>query len=360
MKSSILHSTMFKVDPNGNGGNHRTAQIAELVNLAELELSDVKSIQTNRWSRYINGIRFLSKHNFKVHFSPQIIGYCGHYYQAYKDALEQHAGVKLLLLEATTSYILTHAAQENNFKILAIPQNLESLVVGYEDPFIRKSLPESLENEIKHLAKSDAIFCISREEQWLLRFWGIDADFLPYYPAKSLLSNLLEIRKLRNYLQNQKFLILGSATNKPTLVGMIEQIQWLNQLEKAIDFEVNIAGHGTEQLKEYCDRPNFTLHGTVESEKLNHLLINAKAVLIHQKAGVGALTRIPEMVIAGIPVIANGNACRSAFAYPGVYCYDNQSELAELMSKPLDSPEILPRPVEAEKRFINCLQQLAY
>ncbi len=359
MKKSILNATIFKLEPNGNGGNHRATQIAELVNLAELEVSAVKNISTTRWSRYINGIRFLAKHPFKIHFSPKMIGLCGYYYQTYKHAIEQHTSVKLLVLETTNNYICIYAAKEKNFKILAVPQNIESLVLGQKDPFTRQFLPESLENEIKYLAKSDAIFCISREEQWLLRLRGIDADFLPYYPAKSILSNLLEIRKLRNHLQNQKFLILGSATNKPTLVGMIEQIQWLNQLEKAINFEVDIAGHGTEQLKEYCDRPNFTLHGTVDSQKLNHLLINAKAVLVHQKAGVGALTRIPEMVIAGIPVIANGNACRSAFSYPGVYCYDNQSELADLMSKPLDSPDILPRPIEAEKRFINCLKQLA-
>lgn len=64
------------------------------------------------------------------------------------------------------------------------------------------------------------------------------------------------------------------------------------------------------------------------------------------------------MLIAGIPVIANSNACRSVFSYQGVYCYDNESELADLMSKQLDSLSVLQRPLEAEKRFTDCLQQL--
>ncbi len=356
----ILRTTIFEANPNGNGGNHRSIQIAELVNLSGLEINDIKPIATNRLNRYINGVRLLVKHQFRVYPSYTMVGFCGHQYQIYQNAFKQHQSVKLLLWEATGSYIVTYAAKEFDFKIIATPQNLESLVIGRKDPFTHKYIPESLENEIQHLSKSDAIFCISREEQWLLNLRGIAADFLPYYPPQPILLNLLEVRKLRESLQKTKFLVLGSATNQPTRLGMIEQIEWFNEIKKEIDFKVDIAGYGTEQLKEYCDSPNFTLHGTIDSQKLNELLVNAKAVLVHQKAGVGALTRIPEMLIAGIPVIANGNACRSAFSYPGVYCYDNKPELADLMSKPLDAPEILQRPVAAETRFINCLKQLAH
>ncbi|NJL53101.1 MAG: hypothetical protein HC930_14560, partial [Hydrococcus sp. SU_1_0] len=53
------------------------------------------------------------------------------------------------------------------------------------------------------------------------------------------------------------------------------------------------------------------------------------------------------------------NACRSAFTYPGLHCYDNESELAELLNMDLEIPEILPRPAKAEKRFIDCLRKLA-
>lgn len=359
--NNILRNSIFQVDITGHGGNRRTAQLVELVSAAGFEFSDIpKEGKTNRISRYLNGAYFLKKYNLTTSLSYQRIGLCGHYYLVYKNFLENYSGIKLLLWEETGNYIIPCIAKEKLFKVIAVPQNLESLGVGHINLLTqKKSVEKNFEDEIKYLSKADAVFCISREEQWLLKLRNIDADFLPYYPPKTIVSSLLELRKLRQDSPKERFLILGTAHNPPTKVGIIEQIQGLKQVNQEIEFEVDIAGYGTEQLETYCDLPNFTLHGTVDSEQLNTLLINAKAVLLHQKAGVGALTRIPEMLIAGIPVIANGNACRSAFNYPGVYCYDSVWELADLMSKSLDSPDILPRPVAAEKRFIHCLQQLA-
>ncbi|MGH8000607.1 MAG: hypothetical protein ACREPR_14555, partial [Brasilonema sp.] len=281
-------------------------------------------------------------------------------YRFYRKAFTKHSDVKLLLWEANREYCLIapYVAKDFQFKVLAVPHNIEALVPGNTDPFTGKSFPLSLENELKCLSQADSVFCISREEQWLLRSYGIEADFLPYYPPKSILSELLEFRRIRDGLIANRFLILGTAYNPPTYLGMIQQIQLLNQINKNVDFHIDIAGYGTEQLKEYCDGPNFTLHGTVDQGKLNYLLSNVKAILVHQKAGAGALTRIPEMLIAGVPIIANSNACRSAFDYPGVYCYDNQVELAALVNKSLDFPPILERPVAAERRFIDCFKHL--
>jgi len=361
MNNFILRDTYFSSNPNGHGGDRRTSQIAELVSLAGYEVSDIdKDIATNKWTRFLNGIRFVAQHKFKVEPFYRF-GACGFPYQIYRNAFTNHSGVKLLLWEATRELFLIapYVARKAKFKVIAVPHNLESLVVGQIDHFVGRGFPESFENEMKHLSQADAVFCISREEQWLLNLRGLNADFLPYYPPKPILANLLNLREARKSSLNQRFLILGTAMNQPTLVGLIEQIQWLNQIRKEINFEVDIAGYGTEQLKDYCNNPSFTLHGTVDSQQLNDLLINAKAVLVHQKAGVGALTRIAEMLSAGIPVIANSNASRSAFGYPGVYCYDNKNELVELMSKQLDLPAMLKPPSAAQKRFVDCLKNLA-
>jgi hypothetical protein len=100
--------------------------------------------------------------------------------------------------------------------------------------------------------------------------------------------------------------------------------------------------------------------GSVSSDELNKILTTTKAVLIHQLAGVGALTRIPEMLIAGVPVIANGNACRSSFEYDGIYHYEDQTELKEMLSKSeFPFPQMLPRPRCAEERFIKTLRELS-
>ena len=371
MTRAILRSTRRKSNPHGNGYDRRSLQLAELVQSAELEIADIRKTSKNRISRYINGFLFLCKYRFQLYPLSRLYPYVdflhsyrflrifGEEVENYRNALDRHTGIKLLLWEATEKLIPSCIAQTAGFKLIAVPHNLESLVVDLDNSYNWQDLSKLFQIEIKQLAKANAIFCISREEQWLLNLFGVQADFLPYYPPEPILSELLTVREARNNSVQNRFLILGTAKNPPTFLGMVKQLQCLQKIRQEIKFEVDIAGYGTEELKKYCDHPSFILHGTVEYQKLNELLTNAKAVLIYQEAGVGALTRIPEMLIAGIPVIANSNACRSAFSYSGLYSYDNDYELAELMGKKLHIPVIVQRPVEAEKRFINCLKKLA-
>lgn len=363
MKNLILRNTTFKVDPNGHGGNRRTAQIAELVQSAGYEIADVgcwANSPSGRLANYVNGVRFWVQNPLEILPLPRLINLCGHQSQIFQQAIDRHPGRKLLLWEATRSSIGLQVAKNSHFKVVAVPHNLESLLANQKDIFTRRSLPGSLQDELKRLAKADAVFCISREEQWLLRLFGIKSDYLPYYPPQTALANLMQVRQWREQQLSEphKFLILGTASNTPTRLGMIEQILLLKKLRREVDFEVDIVGYGTEKLEDYCDSDAFTLQGSVDSEKLHYLLKNAKAILLYQTKGSGALTRIPEMLIAGIPIIANSHACRSAFSYPGVYCYDHELELMDLMSKELDLPKLLPPPVKAAKRFINCIKRL--
>lgn len=356
--NNILCITSFLPDLSGHGGNRRTAQIAELIESAGLGIENAKHTGSTRFARYIRGISIYARNNFNHLKGYSILGTWGHSYIGYKTSFEQHLGHKLAIWESTADPVVTYLAEDNKYKTIAVPQNIESLVASYGDYPNLKSVLSNLENEVCHLAKSDAIFCISREEQWLLKLFGIESDFLPYYPAKQIFNELLDIRKSRTSSEKSRFLVLGTANNPPTLIGMIEQIKILVEIRKEVSFEVDIAGYGTESLGEHCIDANINLLGTISVSKLHDLMKGAIAVLIHQKAGVGALTRIPEMLIAGIPVIANANACRSAFTYEGTYCYDDKSELAELMTKNLSMPEVLPRPKEAEKRFIDSLLAL--
>lgn len=344
----------------GYGGNKRTMQLAELVQLANYAIADIKrQVQTTRWSRYSQGWQFLNRYKFEIKPKLKMVGVCGYIYQRYKQSFQSHSGQKIFLQEEPNNFISYYAAQEEGFKTLAVPHNLETFVVGYKDFFTGKGLPYCLELEIKHLAMADAVFCISREEQWLLKMRGIDADFLPYYPPQSARSQLLEVRNSRIEASSQRdrFLIVGVANNPSTALGLIEQAQWLKSIAKQSDLIVDVAGYDTEKLAEHFEHPIFKFHGTVEPQTLRKLMIEAKAVLLHQNTGVGALTRIPDMLVAGVPVIANSHACRSAHGYAGVYCYENELELADLLNKPLEIPPLLAPPAAAEKRFINCLHQ---
>ncbi len=353
---SILDS-FFEPSASGHGGNRRSAQILEIIERSQISITRMNRQLLNRpRDRYLAGIgslihpqtaRFILKHQIQVQPSVKNIAFCGFQRQLYDRVLAQHTGNKLLIWEATKNYVAPYVAQDRNFRVIALPHNLES--------FVPDAFYESLTTEIQSLVKADIVFCISREEEWLLRLHGANAHYLPYYPPTAIEQHLLTIRARRD--PQDRYLILGSATNPPTRQGMIEQIEWLRQIRQHFSFEVDIVGYGTESLKEYCDQ-SFVLHGAIDEDRLTQFLIQAKAALVHQTASSGALTRIPELLIAGIPVVANGNACRSAFSYAGVSCYDDLFELLDRLNQPFAPPPTLPRPVAAEKRFIDAVQQL--
>lgn len=360
MSQSILRDTVFKDDANGHGGNRRTAQLAELAQKANLQIIDIKPDglvhqSSQRLHNYVKGVQFIAKHHFKLLPLPRLIQLCGHQSGLTRKTLAAYSGQKVLLWEATRNPISLLVAKEYNFKVIAAPHNLEALLVNQKDIFTRRTFPGNLEDECQRLAQADAVFCISREEQWLLKSFGIHADYLPYYPPQDIYQNLLQVRAARTQSEKNKFLILGTALNTPTRLGIVNQLQLLQQLD-TVAFEVDIVGFGTERLRESVTDQRFTLQGSVEVEQLNQLLISCKAVLLHQLSGAGALTRIPELLIAGVPIIANSHACRSAHGYQGVYCYDSAAELADLLTHSLPIPDRPARPMTAEARFMDCIQ----
>jgi hypothetical protein len=362
MKDSIFVYSLFDVDPHGHGGCRRTSQIDELIQRSGFNSvqAGIKQLPTG-FERYVTVIKsfnlmsllFAIRHNIFPTLSLKALAFFGLTREIYRQEFNHYPNGQTLVWEITSRYIFPYVASEYNHHVIAVPHNLESFI------FYPHVFTESLDVEIKALSSADSVFCISREEQWLLKLHGIDADFLPYYPPSVIVDELLTVRNLRLESCKDSYLIFGSAKNPPTFAGMLEQIQYLSEIRKTLEFQVNIVGYGTEILKEHIQNTDFQLYGSVSSDELKKILTATKAVLIHQVAGVGALTRIPEMLIAGVPVIANGNACRSAFEYDGVYCYEDKTQLKEILSKPeFPVPEMFPRPKYAEKRFIKTLQKL--
>lgn len=353
----ILLDSFFEATASGHGGNHRSAQILELIERSGVSVKrfDRQLLSTAR-DRYVAGIRsilnpqtirFVRRHQIQIKPSLENIAFCGFQRQLYDRVLRQHSGTRILLWEATKNYVAPYVAAENHYKTIALPHNLESLVPA------QAALFEGLETEIQALKKADVVFCIAREEEWLLRTQGVNAYYLPYYPPSAIVQQLQQVRQSRS--PGARFLMLGNAHNPPTQQGMIEQLDGLKQIRSTLEFQVDIVGYGTETLKPYCDHPDFVVHGGVEPEALHQLLVQTKAALVHQKPTSGALTRIPELLIAGVPVIANSNACRSS-DYCGVYRYDDWLELTDYLARSLETPPLLAPPIAAQKRFISFLQ----
>jgi hypothetical protein len=224
-------------------------------------------------------------------------------------------------------YPLLKYLKKNNFKVIGCMQNLESLVPGNFIPATQKEL---LIRELKILSLCDLVITISREEDFLLKNIGIRTLFLQYYPCNEILEQLKSLRLLREKTEKRNLLLLGSASNKPTLFGMIKAIEvWQEyQLHKDLG-NLIVAGYGTEELKNHCEVEGIKLIGTLDDNHLIEILSKVKAIICYQEKGSGTLTRIMEMLIGNVPVLANRHAVRSYYGFKGIFEFTSFDEFKD-------------------------------
>ena len=222
---SVLVDTFFQDSALPHGGYYRTQQIAELVEQANCQITPFeRTILSTRSQRLLAGLKavlspatfgFILRHQLNIRKSASAIAFCGFQRHLYTTVLKQQGDSSLLLWEATKNYVAPYVAAEIGWNVIALPHNIESLADGQD------IYPESFETEVASLSKASAVFCIAREEAWLLRLKGVNAEYLPYYPPEKRYRELLEIRQQRQASTKDYFLILGSATHPPTRDGMI-------------------------------------------------------------------------------------------------------------------------------------------
>jgi hypothetical protein len=168
---------------------------------------------------------------------------------------------------------------------------------------------------------------------------------------------MLNLREQRRYSNKTHFLVIGSAFHPPTRLGFEALLKVLPDISIANSCRFEIAGRGTEVLRDLCKHPNVTLRGSVDDAVLDELFVGAKAAIMYQRSGVGALTRIPELLIAGIPVMGNSVACRSAWENPGVTCFESWTELSELLCISKNAPHLPPKPTQSIARLLDALKE---
>lgn len=365
----LTHS-LFNLDPHGHGGEKRSAQIAQI--LSENGINPI-NFDTNKkmthWNRFqmLLAALPLARDLYIPLWNLRGLVRFGDCVLQFKDVFTRCSRNRVLLWESNRSnmFPLPVLAKRAGLRIMALPHNLESLVPEQYSWLSGKVSPHWLKEELKALAMCDCVITISREEQWLLRLHGIDADYLPYYPpdkAEVLLKEISCKRREGGHRSAKKYLILGTFGNPPTRLGMVEIIRYINMnnLGEKGNIELHIAGYGSEHLNDYIQIPKgIVLHGGLPIETFSKLLIDMDAIIVHQHPSTGCLTKIPEMLIAGLPVILNTNAARSWERWPGVHVYETWAELISLMRSDLPLPMPPQRPIEHERRFIKKLNELS-
>jgi hypothetical protein len=360
MPNNIYTHSRFNPDNFGNGGCKRTAQIHELLNKNEIHfnLADFEPYTSKSKSvaNYLSGLNYNKQISTNFRNDHNI----GRYINAFHKFVEQQ-NPSLFIWESVSEFylLLAHVLYSKKIPFIALPQNIESLVTGTRSFTSGANAPEWFEEELKYLKYSNKVFAISREEQWLLSIYGVEADFLPYYPTDNVVDYLLNIRKEKEKKDTnkspKKILLLGTFYNPPTLNGYIRLITHLSGFK---DIIVNVTGYGAELLEKFA-KPNIKIWGSVTTQVLGEIIVDNDMVILDQEPTSGALTRIPELLIAGLPILANATASRSNYDLEGLYVYRNYEELADLIyNSPLTTPVVPLRPLLAEKRFVDAIRGL--
>ena len=364
---------MFDSDAAGNGAEKRTAQIGEILKKAGIEyviINKTSNIKISLFYVLLNAIPtfIILKKSIPLSRFKGIKCILRHVreYLITKKNLHPvlNSESKVFLWECTRSenFFIPLLAKRYGKHLISLPHNLESLVPNQSSSISLKKSPNWFDEEISYLSKCDMSFCISREETLLLKLFGIGSFYLPYYPTEEIVQYLLKIREKRaeKFPENnskKKILMIGSANNQPTRIGMIDRINFFK--EKNIkNIYLVVAGFYTETLFNVTELPdNIIILGSLNNEELEEELINSDAILIHQPASTGALTRIPEMLIAGIPVILNIESARSYYNISGLHIYENDNILLNLLRINSFLIPILPeRPIVEEQVFINIIK----
>lgn len=354
----------------GDGGAKRTAQIEELLKsrsvVFDVEVfapQKAKSL-SERIALLAAGLKFvLRKFSLQQIHSLRNLIQLSKYFGLRIPALNKYVDEEVVFInEDTTSpaFGIPYLVRDIHKSLISVPHNLESLCGRGKDFQSGKENHEWLPEDIERLKMSRYVFCISREETWLLQTCQLNAFYLPYYPpkmAEDYLKSIRAKREDRDMNSVKKFLILGTANNPPTRKGMEEVLNYFCSFNQ-LPFELHVAGYNTERIKD-PHHPQVFHHGTVSPVFLDNLMISMDALIVNQPATSGALTRIIENLVAGLPVFASFGAARSYFDCSDVYVFRSLEELGIRLEHFVPHNAKMPeRDVEAENRFINVVKGL--
>lgn len=351
-RNKILYVSRFLRNENGNGGDRRTAQICKALNSKSFEFVTLHGKET----AYPKGVqRQLAKKSSFITapldrlqcnrltygkyfmWDAKIQDYILFLHAASVDLckiLRTDPPMVLCIDDPIFLAPLASFATEMNIPLVSICHNLESLSREQVNPSQQRCL---FDYELNLLSQSHLVITISREETFLLKNLDINAHYFPYYPVSE--SRMSKIRAARATSNKNGFLLLGTVLNMPTMVGMKKVIA--EYTTNCLDLDtLSIAGFGTDRLD--VNHRSVSLLGELSDYALDDTLSRTKCCIVYQETGAGALTKIPELLLSGVPIVINAHAARSYHKIPGLVEFDSLNQIhqcliaAESVDVPLD------------------------
>lgn len=254
-----------------------------------------------------------------------------HLSRVWRDMLEMSSRkLKLAIVDDPVYFSpLIEYLVEHKVPIIAHCHNIESLS---RSQVVSRSQSELLKHELNLLRRCNVAITISHEENFLLNNMGISSWYFPYYPVESIRLRMESIREKRTSTVKRDYLLLGTVLNPPTLDGMIKVLEKWHPAGESSDDRLVVAGYGTARLADKCSgRNDIVFMGEIGNNELDNILCACKGTIIYQEHGSGALTKICEYLLAGIPVLVNSHAARSYHYLPGVVEFESLNHLLDGM-----------------------------
>lgn len=202
------------------------------------------------------------------------------------------------------SIIMGYLMMKKKLNYTLYPHNIEFLVPHQQQKEFR-SHEQSYSVERSIILNSQKMWCISEFDVSVARAMGhINVFLYSYRPIFTTLEKLNELKKERIKSTKKHIIILGTVSNKPTELGIIQLIERIRLTEKTNNY--TLIGYGTERFKNVAPK-NVIVKGQVSDNDLYELLAKAKCVVINQIQTSGMLTKIIELNIAQIPTIVFGD-----------------------------------------------------
>lgn len=348
--SQVLTDSQFLGADFMHGGVRRSMQIAEI--LAEFSKTGLDQYSSKvAWGYYavqaIRGLHLDRENRRKLRKQLSLEA-------QYEAALKSRPS--LLVWENTQCASVPKLAAGNGTPVIALPHNIEALSNPHS--FVKSNIGifGALESEISALKLCRQVFTISNEDAWLFRQFGIESTWLPYFPPAIIRSKLEGVRRKREAEVSERtfVLVVGTADNPHTYNGMRALIQLFKKAKHKLKKQVVIVGWGTNRLmNESTD--SLRILGAVDEVQLYELLTNCDCMFTVQPSGTGALTRVPEAVLAGVPVICDQNASRSTEWLDGVRIYQSEDHAIHLLKQSCAVPAA-PKVPDASRELFKAVQ----
>ncbi len=355
----IIYKPMFKPDAFGHGGEKRSAQVSELLQPLQPQLyGDIRLHHKPSLYKSLKQFVSLLKSVQSADHVPfkNTIGNLRKFYGAFTIISTLRPAVVVLENTTLLDYFVVEAAFFCNVAVCIIPHNIEALVAGQRSPFSGKHSPHWLHEELAMLKRASCVFAISAYDHWLHCCHSINSTMLPYLPPQAAYNKLLQIRKKRQTNGGQNMvLIIGTVKNQPTRRGLQQLVDFLETANSAHQYV--LAGYDVEKHFDAAKYNNITIKGTVSDAEMEELQVNCKCLLIQHQPSSGALTRVTEALIAGVPVIGNFFAVKDVAGKTGVAVFESYHQIETILAAGFSVPEI---PGNVQQHFINRINQLMH